>query len=89
VEESVNRPPNSYTHPNMTDNDLNDVKAEKDFKEVVSETVHHTITPQEIQTRFETLRDLSEEEMVALNKRVLKIIDWRLMPCITLMFLMK
>jgi hypothetical protein len=85
VEESVNRPPTSHTHPNMTDNDLNDVKAEKDFKEVVSETVHHTITPQEIQARFETLRDLS----VALNKRVLKIIDWRLMPCITLMFLMK
>jgi hypothetical protein len=73
----------------MTDNDLNDVKAEKDFKEVVSEPVHHNITPQEIQARFETLRDLNEEEMVALNKRVLKIIDWRLMPCITLMFLMK
>jgi transposase-like protein len=73
----------------MTDNEFSNVKAEKDFNEVVSETVHHNITPQEIQARFETLRDLSEEQMAALNKRVLKILDWRLMPCITLMFLMK
>jgi hypothetical protein len=73
----------------MSDKELNDVKAESNLKEVASETGHHNITPQEIQARFETLRDLSEEQMVALNKRVLKIIDWRLMPCITLMFLMK
>jgi hypothetical protein len=73
----------------MSDRASQEKKPESDFKEVVSENGHHNITPQEIQARFETLRDLNEEQMVALNKRVLKIIDWRLMPCITLMFLMK
>jgi hypothetical protein len=74
----------------MADNLSQEKKAESDYKENVSEIVaHHSITPQEIQARFETLRDLSQDEMVALNKKVLKIIDWRLMPCITLMFLMK
>ena len=46
-------------------------------------------TPEQIQHRFDTLRGLSQGEMAALNKKVRKIIDWRLMPCITLMFLMK
>ncbi|KAK5058677.1 hypothetical protein LTR84_010941 [Exophiala bonariae] len=45
-------------------------------------------TPAQIQHRFDTLRDLSDEQMTALNKKVLKKIDWRLMPCLTLMFLM-
>lgn len=47
------------------------------------------IPPEEIQGRFELLRDLSPEQMDALNKRVVKKIDWRMMPCVTLMFLMK
>ncbi|KIW14293.1 hypothetical protein PV08_07075 [Exophiala spinifera] len=46
------------------------------------------LTPAQIQHRFETLRDLDDEQMAALNKKVVKKIDWRLMPCITLMFLM-
>jgi hypothetical protein len=45
-------------------------------------------TAAQIQHRFETLRGLSQGEMEALNKKVRKIIDWRLMPCITIMFLM-
>lgn len=59
-----------------------------DFKEVVAERTAQ-ITPQQIQARFETLRHLSEEQMAALNKQLVKKLDWRLMPCITLMFLMK
>ena len=43
----------------------------------------------DIQQRFETLKDLSETEMTALNTHVRKIIDWRMMPCVTVMFLMK
>ncbi|EOA87862.1 hypothetical protein ACJQWK_08646 [Exserohilum turcicum] len=58
-----------------------------DFKEVVAERTAQ-ITPQQIQARFETLRHLSEEQMAALNKQLVKKLDWRLMPCITLMFLM-
>ena len=46
-------------------------------------------TPEQIQHRFETLRGLSQGEMEALNKKVRRTIDWRLMPCITMMFLMR
>lgn len=42
----------------------------------------------EIQGRFDLLRDLDEAEMETLGKRVLKKIDMRMMPAITLMFLM-
>ncbi|GMG11590.1 unnamed protein product [Aspergillus oryzae] len=47
------------------------------------------IPSEEIQARFELLRYLSPEQMEAHNKRVLKKIDWHMMPCVTLMFLMK
>lgn len=50
---------------------------------------HHEITPRAIQARFELLRDLSDSEMETLNKRLVKKIDWRMMPTITLMFLMR
>jgi hypothetical protein len=62
-------------------------KAKVEFKEVSSE--HQNITPQQIQARFETLRHLSDEQMSKLNKQLVRKLDWRLMPCITLMFLMK
>lgn len=47
------------------------------------------ISPEEIQGRFALLRDLNADEMTALNKKVVKTIDWRMMPCVTIMFLMK
>lgn len=47
------------------------------------------ITPRDIQARFELLRDLSDTEMEKLNKRLVKKIDWRMMPTITMMFLMR
>lgn len=47
------------------------------------------ISPEEIQAQFDLLRDLSPDQMIALNNRVLKKIDWHTMPCVTLMFLMK
>jgi len=62
-------------------------KQNTEFKEVVEEFVN--ITPQQIQARFDTLRHLSDEDMAALNKKLVRKIDWRLMPCVTLMFLMK
>jgi hypothetical protein len=71
----------------MSDITADEKKADVEFKEVAEG--NHIITPQQIQARFETLRDLSEEQMAALNKKVLRKLDWRLMPCITLMFLMK
>ncbi|PNH59667.1 hypothetical protein VD0002_g7894 [Verticillium dahliae] len=42
----------------------------------------------DIQGRFDLLRDLSDAEMEKLNKSVVKKIDWRMMPYITIMFLM-
>jgi hypothetical protein len=50
---------------------------------------HCFLTASQIQHQFETLRDLNEEEIAVLNKKVVRKIDWRLMPCITVMFLMK
>jgi hypothetical protein len=47
------------------------------------------VSPLEIQARFSTLRHLNEEQMDTLNKKVRRIIDWRMMPAVTLMFLMK
>lgn len=46
-------------------------------------------TAAEIQGRFDLLRDLSQDQMTALNKKVLSKLDWRLMPTITMMFLLK
>jgi hypothetical protein len=47
------------------------------------------ISPLEIQARFPTLRHLNETQMTELNARVRRRIDWRMMPAVTLMFLMK
>jgi hypothetical protein len=47
------------------------------------------VSQQEIQGRFDLLRDLNPEQMALLNKKVLRKVDWRLMPTITVMFLMK
>lgn len=50
--------------------------------------VRNHITPNEIQQQFSLLQNLSGEQMVILNKKVVKKLDWRMMPCITMMFLM-
>ncbi|KAK1491766.1 major facilitator superfamily transporter [Colletotrichum abscissum] len=49
----------------------------------------YDITPRDIQSRFEHLRELSEIDMTRLNKSIVRKIDMRMMPCITLMFLMR
>ncbi|KAF2761118.1 MFS general substrate transporter [Pseudovirgaria hyperparasitica] len=51
-------------------------------------TGSETRTPVQIQSQFALLRDLSDDQMQALDKRIVKILDWRMMPIITLMFLM-
>jgi len=56
--------------------------------DVVIQTTENT-SPAAIQARFTTLCDLDDEQMAALNKRVLRRIDWRMMPTITIMFLLK
>ena len=71
----------------MTDTEISEKMGGSEFKEEVSD--HVNITQRMIQSRFELLRDLSEEQMFALNKQLVKRLDWRLMPIITLMFLMK
>jgi hypothetical protein len=53
-----------------------------------AEAAGYVNSPREIQSRFDLLRDLSEPEMEVLNKRVLRKVDWRMMPTITIMFLM-
>jgi hypothetical protein len=39
--------------------------------------------------RYPLLRDLSEDELVALDKAVLRKLDWKFLPTITMMLLMK
>ena len=56
--------------------------------DVVIQTTENT-SPAAIQARFTTLCDLDDEQMAALNKRVLRRIDWRMMPTIPIMFLLK
>jgi hypothetical protein len=74
--------------PLQQQHSLSDEKVEAaDMVEDVSEGAY--ISPLEIQARFPTLRHLNEEQMTALNKKVRTIIDWRMMPAVTLMFLMK
>lgn len=71
----------------MTDKLIEEKLADAEFKEVAPKP--RNITPQQIQARFKLLRHLSKEQMAVLNKRLVKRLDWRLLPCITLMFLMK
>lgn len=53
------------------------------------EAVNDSLTPAQIQHRFDTLRGLEDNQMKLLEKALVKKIDWRMMPIITLMFLMK
>lgn len=70
-----------------TSNRVEDIKVDIEQKE---HAVHDgPITPYDIQARFDTLRDLNTTQMDDLNKKVRRKIDWRLMPTITIMFLMK
>lgn len=39
--------------------------------------------------RYPLLREKTPEELAALNKAVLRKLDWKFLPCITLMLLMK
>jgi hypothetical protein len=43
----------------------------------------------EILSRYPLLAGKSEVEMSLLNKKVLKKLDWKFLPCITFMLLMK
>ncbi|KAL4991988.1 major facilitator superfamily domain-containing protein [Aspergillus falconensis] len=77
--------------PGNLDKDVKEV--EKHIEDVSESAKQHFfqgayIAPEEIQARFDLLRSLSPEQMDALNKQVLRRIDWHMMPCVTLMFLM-
>jgi hypothetical protein len=39
--------------------------------------------------RYPLLVNKSKEELAALNKKVVKKLDWKFLPCITMMLLMK
>jgi hypothetical protein len=43
----------------------------------------------EILQKYPLLVGKSQEELAALNKKVLKLLDWKFLPCITIMLLMK
>ncbi|PPJ50196.1 hypothetical protein CBER1_05219 [Cercospora berteroae] len=68
------------THLELDRSSLDKVDAEIQAIEVV--------TPASIQAQFPNLVDLNEEQMAALEKKLVRRLDWRLMPTITIMFLM-
>lgn len=69
---------------------LKDHDSELEKNEVLEQQVEvTTLTAAQIQHRFSTLRGLDEDQMAALNRRVVRLVDWRMLPCITIMFLMK
>jgi hypothetical protein len=39
--------------------------------------------------RYDLLKNKSQDELDALNKSVLRKLDWKFLPCITAMLLMK
>jgi hypothetical protein len=45
--------------------------------------------PSIIQASFDTLRGLSRDDLEALEKHLVRKVDWRMMPTITVMFLMR
>lgn len=72
-----------------TNNAVSDVEGKIDLQVEDADAQGYLNSPREIQNRFELLRDLDDDEIRKLNKSVVKKIDWRLMPTITIMFLMK
>lgn len=75
----------------MTTEKLDTEKVERMSTEKIDVAIETSedVSPAAIQSRFDALRDLDDTQMAALNKRLLRRIDWRLMPTITIMFLMK
>jgi hypothetical protein len=70
----------------MATDKVETMSAEKiDFAVTASETV----SPADIQSRFPTLQDLDETQMATLNKKLLRRIDWRLMPMITVSWILE
>ncbi|KAJ6141073.1 hypothetical protein N7497_011966 [Penicillium chrysogenum] len=63
--------------------ELSAPKAISDHIDYVNE-----VDPSIIQASFDTLRGLNREDLDALEKGLLRKIDWRMMPTITVMFLM-
>jgi len=74
---------------NHSSRGLEDVKVDIEQKELAVSDQDGPISAYEIQGRFDTLRDLTTTQMDELNVRVRRKVDWRLMPTITIMFLMK
>lgn len=59
------------------------------FEKDVAETVE-IANPEDLYLeRYPLLRDKSKEDLAKLNKSVLRKLDWKFLPCITMMLLMK
>lgn len=65
----------------MATEKVDTVSSEKN--EFAITAVSETVSAADIQARFATLENLDEAQMEALNKTLLRRIDWRLMPMIT------
>jgi hypothetical protein len=53
------------------------------------ETVESLPVPDVLLERYSLIKDKPQEELDVLNKKVLRKLDWKFLPCITMMLLMK
>jgi hypothetical protein len=58
-------------------------------KNSIADCIEEAPVSDELLERYPLLKDKSEEELKKLNKAVLKKLDWKFLPCITAMLLMK
>ncbi|KAH6703214.1 major facilitator superfamily domain-containing protein [Leptodontidium sp. MPI-SDFR-AT-0119] len=76
------------THDNSDSKSITNEKLDAVHVENGVAEQHDICTPEEVQGRYPLLRDLNRDQMASLNKKVLRKLDWRLMPTITIMFLL-
>jgi len=67
----------------MATEKVDTVSSEKNEFAIADAAVSENVSAADIQARFATLENLDDTQMEALNKKLLRRIDWRLMPMIT------
>ncbi|KAI1869712.1 uncharacterized protein JN550_005693 [Neoarthrinium moseri] len=65
----------------------NDVPEKAEAKASFDE-VHQTDEQDEMLQRYDLLKDLTEDQRKAINKSLVRKLDWQFLPCITMMLLM-
>ena len=60
-----------------------------DGSKIVLENLEHVSQEEQLLSLFPVLQDKTPEELERLNKAVVRRLDWRFLPCVTMMLLMR